>query len=729
VIDLAAPARTLDGVTVLADHADPARYHYVPVRPRLVVDDRGKPELSLLKYQLDAQTQGASGAGVLSLAVDLGVADLVLAGVRGKLAAAVGRSGLTLTPVWPDAGTCRLILLGKDSAGGGADSPLVQTVIGGADPALAAEARTLFTVSLDPDGVALVEQALTTGGLPFGVVYDLQVAGLRPALHATVTADYAYAYHYYENRFHGGRLLFASDIGETIQDLRDQQAIRVTIDDLVPDADKEGIYRSALDAVTQYVLRTLFTPTLSQAPPAAPGPGSVLSSIVDMFTASYSLIDIDTTELKTLTYTLNAAEAEEITLAPQGELFALLPPGAHASDYVVTITAPPADHLDADVATLVDLTAESIERVDVALNYAGKETDVALTPAAPHVTQSLWRGSSTDTEASYTYRVQFAADGPHGLTGVLAGPGGHSTNGLVRIDPRQLYRRVAIRPSLQGVPAAVYPRVLVDLTAHEALDGWTVTDTFDLDATTPEAAVSYRARSDGLIAVSARVRYVRADGTELERSYRDVDPGAFVIGDPEPDDVAVSVLASARFGTAVARLVVELRPDATPDRVTTLTMDATTTAMPWSYHPTETARGYTYRVTVQELTGALHTGAWLAGPDAATLVVGEGFAQLRDVRIQFVGTSLAAAGLLALRIRCTFSDPAAQLAADQEFLAQDPLAPLAWQYPVADPTRADYQFTITRIHADGTSTTDPTLTGSDLLRVIPIVAATPAVSP
>jgi hypothetical protein len=176
----------------------------------------------------------------------------------------------------------------------------------------------------------------------------------------------------------------------------------------------------------------------------------------------------------------------------------------------------------------------------------------------------------------------------------------------------------------------------------------------------------------------------------------------------------------------VARLVVELRPDANPDRVTSLTLDATTTAAPWSYAASPTARGYQYRVTLQEASGAVRTGTWLAGPDAPTLVVGEGFAQLRDVRIVFVGGTLAAAGLLALRIACSFSDPVAELSADQEFLAQDPLAAIAWQYPVADPARADYQFTITRIHADGSTTTDPTLTGPDLLRVIPVLPAVTA---
>jgi len=65
-----------------------------------------------------------------------------------------------------------------------------------------------------------------------------------------------------------------------------------------------------------------------------------------------------------------------------------------------------------------------------------------------------------------------------------------------------------------------------------------------------------------------------------------------------------------------------------------------------------------------------------------------------------------------------------KLSADDEFVVQDPMAPLTWSYPVADPARQDYTFALTRVAADGTSRDDPPLTGSDLLRVVPIVAGT-----
>ncbi len=726
MIDLAAPVRTVDDVTVFADHADAKRFHYVPVRPRLVTDERGTPDVKLIKYRLDDTTEGTIGAGLFSLTVDLAVADDVLGEVRDKISAAVGHSGITLTPVWPDSGNCQLILLDSGAAEGG---KFVANVLGGAAPALASNATTLFVCTLDADAVMLVEQAMRHGGLPFGVVYALKVAGLRPALRASITADYAYAYHYYENRLHGGQLLLATDIGATTQDLVQQQAIRIKVDDLVPDADRDGVYQHALDAVQQYVLETLFTPTLNQGPPTPAAPDSVaavITRLVGLFTVTYSLNTVDTSELKTLTYNLAVAQSEQITLAPQGQLSALLPPGSSADRLIVSVDPAPPDQLSIDVATLVDLAAESIEHLDVTLSYAGADTVLTLNAANPRGTSSLWYSPAGGRETPYRYEVQLAADGPRGLTGRLVGPTRTSQHDLVRIDPRELYKRVDVRPVLQGVPLDRFPRVIVDVEAHEALDGWRLSDTVTLDATTAEALLTYRRRPDGLISLRARVRFVRADGSELLRDWADIDPGPLVLGDPEPDIADVQVLASARFGTAVARLVVELRPTATPEKVSTLSFDATTTSGVYSYAAAPDQRGYEYRVTVQTMTNEVRPGQWQPGPPDPTLIVGEGYARLRQVKVVFVGTTLAAAGLLAMRIRLTYTDPPTSLAADDEFLVQDPLAPIEWSYPVADPARETYTFAVTRIHADGSSVADAPMSGPDLLRVVPIVAvATP----
>jgi hypothetical protein len=645
--------------------------------------------------------------------------------VHDKVAAAVGRTGITLTPVWADSGTCRLVLLDSGAAGA-TGGGLVENVLGGADPDLAADCRAMFVCTLAPDGAAIVEQALRQQtGLPFGVVYDLQVAGLRPALHATISADYRSCYHYYENRLHGGRLLLAADVGATMQDLVQQQAIRVTVDDLVPDADKDAVYQQALDQVQQYVLDTLFTPTITQAPAASDDGtsiGSVLKGLVGLFTVTYSLQTVDDTELKTLTYVLDVAQSEEITIAPQGELTALLPAGLSVDSVITAVDPAPPDQLDVDIAALVDLGAEAIDHVDVTLSYAGKDTVVTLDPTTPRRTQSLWYAAEAGLEVPYHYQVLLAATGPKGITGALTSVVASSVHDLVRIDPRQLYQRVELRPSLQGVPFDRFPTVIVDVEAHEALDGWTCDDTVQLDAAAPEAVVAYRGRPDGLITLRARARYVRATGEEVTDGWRDADPGVWVLGDPEPDQAVIEVLASARFGTVVARVVVELRSDADPTTVSTLTFDGSTTAAAWSYTPGSPDRGYQYRVTVQTVAGEVKVGDWLVGPAGTTLVVGEGFSQLRTVKVVFVGTTLAASGRLAGKIRMTYSDPTANLSADDEYLLQDPLAPISWSYPLADPTKTDYTMALTWIAADGTEHADTPRVGSELVQVVAVTA-------
>ena len=44
--------------------------------------------------------------------------------------------------------------------------------------------------------------------------------------------------------------------------------------------------------------------------------------------------------------------------------------------------------------------------------------------------------------------------------------------------------------------------------------------------------------------------------------WDDAEPGVLVVGDPLPEVVDVQILGSARFGTEVRRLIVELRPNA-----------------------------------------------------------------------------------------------------------------------------------------------------------------------
>ena len=132
MIDLGrAPLHAL-GVTVFADHADQARFHYLPDRPRLVSSVDGSPDLSLLKYELSPSLGAALGAGLLSLTVDLGVADEVLATLRSKLATQFTLDvPVQLSPVTVEDGECDIVVIDAPSATG-----LVERVLGGGAPSL-----------------------------------------------------------------------------------------------------------------------------------------------------------------------------------------------------------------------------------------------------------------------------------------------------------------------------------------------------------------------------------------------------------------------------------------------------------------------------------------------------------------------------------------------------------------------------------------------------------------
>jgi hypothetical protein len=737
LIDLGRPALHAEGVTVFYDHADPARFHYLPDRPQLRLEPDGTPELSLLEYELGSDLTGILGAGLLSLTVALDVDPDVLSRLRSRLAAQAGVSAITLGAVAADSGSCELILIDRSSAaapadGGGQPAPgpalgLVERILGAAAPSLYGDNAAMFAAVLSPEGVGLVEKALRQGGLPAGVVYTLQVTGLRPALRATITARWQDAYDFYENRLHGGKLLLAVDVGTTVEQLVHDEVIRVSVDDLVPDAEHAAVYQHALDQAQQYVLDTLFKPSLGQQPPpedSGSGPlaaiGTAIKDIAGFFSLTYSLRQVDRSELKTFTYRLAAAEAEHLTLAPQGTFSILFGPGGIPGgvDRLITkVTGGPPSEMRFDVGVLTDLGAQDIDHLEVTLRYGESAQTLVLDADTPSQAASVWYRPEVGLAVTYTYEVHFAK-ATAGLGGVLTSPEQTSDHRVIRLDPAELYQRLQVRAVAEGLPFDRYPSVLVDLRAQDPVAGWTAEDTLELGAAQPEATFPIRAALDAKLRIQRRLRYVEAQGQEYTVDWDEAEPGVLVVGDPLPDVVDVQVLGSARFGTELSRIVVELRPTSAPSEVATRVLSSAQPSATWSWAvPAGGDRTYEYRVTLQTALNEVRTGAWLPGPDGGTLVVGEGIARLRTVQLILVGKSFHDLGLMALKVKFSFEDAQAGLSEEKEFLVQDPRTQVEWSYPVADPSRETYTCQLTYIHDDGRVDPQPPTTSSDLMLV------------
>src|SRR5262245_22171812 len=310
MIDLGRPALHSEGLTIFADHADPGRFRYVPDVPRLRHDADGLADIRLIKYRLDPTLSEQLGGGLLTFSVELGADEPLLERSRGRLAALAGVGRISLDPVAVEGGTVAVVVADYSTmAAATASSPLVLRVSGGEDPALFGTHGATFAAVLTAEGAAFVEGALEHGTLPISVFYSLTVSGLRPALRANIHARWDQVYSFYENRLHGGKLLLATDIGPTVEELVRAEAITVHVDELLPAEEQQAANRAAIEEVQRYVLEELFTPTLGQTPPPPPTDGlavigQTIKDLVGFFSITYSLRTVDRSELKTFDYQL-----------------------------------------------------------------------------------------------------------------------------------------------------------------------------------------------------------------------------------------------------------------------------------------------------------------------------------------------------------------------------------------------------------------------------------------
>lgn len=731
MIDLGRPALYGEGVTLFTDHADPGLFHYLPAAPRLRHQPDGRPELALLKYRLDAEIHAALGAGLLALTVDLGVEEERLERLRRRAARQVETgTRVTLTPVAADGGQCELVLIDRSSRdegeAGTSGLGLVERILGAATPALYGTNAATFQAVLSPEGVALVEGALTGGGLPVGVIYNLRTLGLRPALRAEIVARWREAYEFLEARVHGGRLLVATDIGPTMEELVQREVLEIRIDELVPPGERAAVYDRVLEHAQRYVLEELFRPSLGSAPPpdareegALATIGRAIKDLAGLFTINHTLRDIERSELKTFTYRLQAAQAEPLTLAPQGTFAVLLADGVEAEGLVIVVPPAASPEMRFDVATTCDLAAERIDHLEVVLRYGERDERILLDAASPRREVVFWFEPELGAAIAYHYEVHLDPDAV-GLQGVLTSPPMTTEGRVVRLDPRELYDARVIRVIAQGVPFDRFPRVLVDLEVQEPRAGWSAAETLELSAEQPEATLRLRADRGSVVRLRSRIRYLEPDGGEVLLDWERVEPGFVVVGNPRPDIVDLLVLGSARFGTAIRRLIVELRPRDAPEQVATRVLTGEEPAASWSWQPVAgQGRDYEYRVTVHTVAGELREGSWLTGPPGK-LIVGEG-GSLREIELLFVGKSLAQLGLLALKVRFAYADPDTGLTAEEEILVEDTRSPLRWSYPVAHPDRQEYSYQLTLIHADGRLEEREPVRTANLLAIQPLV--------
>lgn len=199
------PFYEIEGVVVFRDHASPTTFHYLAAPPRLSRTPEGKPNLLLLKYSNALETTAAAprlreqlGGGFLLFGVDCGIDPDVRLTIERKLQslAPPDAGPVSLVPVLYSRGTVNVLALdrqmravGEAEAASEEKSRFVRGILGTATPSLLQDQRAIFSLALTPDAATLLEEAYQSDLSPIGVMYELEFAGLRPALAVKAKVD------------------------------------------------------------------------------------------------------------------------------------------------------------------------------------------------------------------------------------------------------------------------------------------------------------------------------------------------------------------------------------------------------------------------------------------------------------------------------------------------------------------------------------------------------------
>ena len=263
---------TIDGVTVLPDHASKNHFWCLPGPVQLArrgPDDQA--QFTFIAWRPDPADVQSKGGGFLMFETQLALSDetrdRILAAVR-PLSDGEPRLGI----VQFDSGTVKCIALDLEGSGGTAAEPVpagamrvTEQILGARTPSLAGVNSAAFSLELSQEGAVIVEQAFEKGTAPVGVIYDLAYTGLRPALSVQLTADLNRVYNHFSAAIEGKYFWLKGGIEAALDFLKQEGVIQVKVIDFTAEDDRAEKEQWALDLFTKQLMKEWFEPTFAPA--------------------------------------------------------------------------------------------------------------------------------------------------------------------------------------------------------------------------------------------------------------------------------------------------------------------------------------------------------------------------------------------------------------------------------------------------------------------------------
>lgn len=289
---LDSPIFFINSLQIHRDFQNPNQFYFFPAAPRVHRDRAtGRPAFQLLKYARDVtdnprlppDSKEQIGGGFLTMTVDIGVDDEVLADTRNKLSA-FASGEISLAPVPFHTGAVRLVALGAEGTAPGQPPAqptniFIEQIFGATKPSLYGDNLALFGVHLSQEGATLIEDSFKHGGGLIGVVYDLTYTGVRPAIEVKAEVDYERVYNRFEAQIGFQYAMIGVELDATLEWLREQGAIKIEITQFDPEMTGEHpLRREAMDLIKNEIIAKMFKPSL-QVPTSATRSGNPLEQV------------------------------------------------------------------------------------------------------------------------------------------------------------------------------------------------------------------------------------------------------------------------------------------------------------------------------------------------------------------------------------------------------------------------------------------------------------------